>query len=161
MKLLAIDQGSKKCGYAYLDKGEVKEAGHIKLKGKDRKKRYKELIMRLMDMISDENIKYMAIEDVYSKRSRYNNPKVLKIMGETRGIITGVGLMYDLEILDINPSELTSYLGINTRTQNKKEMTQMYVTNLLGYKVSEDASDAVIIGLIAYGRIKLEQNSLK
>jgi len=153
-KLLAIDQGSKKCGYAYLVGGEVKEAGHITLKGKDRKDRYAALIERLMNMIADENITHMAIEDVFLKRSRYSNPKVMKIMGETRGIITAVGLIYNLQIQDINPSELTKFLGINTRTGDKKAETVHYVSTMLGYEVSEDAADAVIIGLIAYNNIR-------
>lgn len=157
MKILAIDQGSTKCGWAFLIDGEVQQSGVWRLKGVDRKARYGMLIETLNNMIADEAINYMAIEDVFLKRSGFSNPKTLKIMGETRGIITAVGLMYNLEIQDINPSDITKFLGINTRAQNKKEVTRIYVADLMGVKledVSEDEADAVILGLIAYNTIR-------
>lgn len=154
VKLLAIDQGSVKCGWAYLKDGEVQQSGVLKLKGEDRKARYGMLIETLQNMIADEAMTHMAIEDVYLKRSGFSNPKTMKIMGETRGIITAVGIMYNLKILDVNPSDVTKFLGINTRTQNKKLVTQQYVKALLNAEVYEDEADAVIIGLIAHNRIK-------
>lgn len=154
VKLLAIDQGSKKCGWAYLKNGEVQQSGVFRLKGETRKERYGMLIENLQNMVADEAMTHMAIEDVYMKRSGFSNPKVMKIMGETRGIITAVGLMYNLDIQDINPSDITKYLGINTRTQNKKEVTMQYVKTLLNAEVLEDEADAVILGLIAYNNIR-------
>lgn len=154
VRLLAIDQGSRKCGYAFLVDGITKKSGVIKLKGDDRKERYAMLIETLQNLIADEAMTHMAIEDVYLKRSGFSNPKIMKIMGETRGIITAVGLMFNLEILDVNPSDVTKFLGINTRTSNKKLVTQNYVQYVLGKEVLEDEADAVIIGMIAHNRIK-------
>lgn len=158
-KILAIDQGSKKCGWAYLIDNEVQQSGVWKLKGDDRKQRYGMLLENLNNMVTDEAITHMAIEDVYLKRSGFSNPKVMKIMGETRGIITSVGILYNLEIMDINPSDITKYLGINTRAQNKKDVTRQYVQTLLNAEVFEDEADAVILGLICYNRIKYEQET--
>lgn len=157
VKLLAIDQGSKKCGWAYLKDGEVQQSGVFRLKGETRKDRYGMLIENLQNMIADEAMTHMAIEDVYLKRSGFSNPKVMKIMGETRGIITAVGLMFNLNIQDINPSDITKFLGISTRTQNKKEVTKHYVETLLSAECSEDEADAVILGLIAYNNIKYDK----
>ena len=152
--ILAIDQGSSKCGWSYLEDGEVKDSGVFRLKGKDRLDRYKQLLQLLTDMVVDNNIQYMAIEDVFMKRSGFSNPKTSKIMGETRGIIASVGLLYNMEIININPSDLTKYLGINTRTQDKKKVTQTYVQKLLSKEVTEDEADAVLIGLITHNRLK-------
>lgn len=156
--ILAIDQGSSKCGWAYLEDGVVVQSGVFKLKGKDRMLRYKQLLTLLTDMVCDLNIKYMAIEDVFMKRSGFSNPKTSKIMGETRGIIASVGLLYDMDIINVNPAELTKYLGINTRTENKKEVTKTYVAKLVEREVAEDEADAVIIGLITHNRLKHEKS---
>lgn len=157
--ILAIDQGSSKCGWAYLERGEIISSGVFKLKGKDRMDRYKQLLQLLTDLVVDNNIKYMAIEDVFMKRSGFSNPKTSKIMGETRGIIASVGLLYDMDIVDINPSDLTKYLGINTRTQDKKEVTRQFVEQKINKEVAEDEADAVVIGLITYNRLKQSKSS--
>lgn len=154
MNILAIDQGSSKCGWAHLHNGDVVASGVFKLKGKDRMDRYKQLLELLTDMVCDSNMDVLAIEDVFMKRSGFSNPKTSKIMGETRGIIASVGLLYNLQIVDINPAELTKYLGINTRTQDKKKVTQKYVEKIIGEEPTEDQADAVVIGLITHNKLK-------
>lgn len=154
MKILAIDQGSNKCGWAHLSNGEVIDSGVFKLKGKDRMERYKQLLELLTDMVCDNNMDILAIEDVFMKRSGFSNPRTSKIMGETRGIIASVGLLYNMQIVDINPAELTGYLGINTRKQDKKKVTQKYVQEIIGEEPTEDQADAVLIGLITHNKLK-------
>lgn len=158
LKILAIDQGSSKCGWAYLEDGEVHSSGVFKLKGKDRMERYRQLLGLLTDMVCDYAIDYMAIEDVFMKRSGFSNPKTSKIMGETRGIIASVGLLYGMDIIDINPAELTKFLGINTRKDDKKKVTQNYVEKIIGEAPAEDQADAVLIGLITHNRLKHEKS---
>lgn len=151
--ILAIDQGSRRCGWALLAKnGTVAKSGLIKLKGKERRQRYADLIDQLFDIFEDHRIDRVAIEDIFLKRSSYQNPKVLAIMGETRGIIIGLALRYTHDIVDINPSEVTKFLGINPRKDDKKQLTQLYVKDVIGEDPEEDQADAVIIGLIAYNK---------
>lgn len=151
-KILAIDQGSVKCGFAFLEGEQIQNSGFIKLKGDDRKERYRNLLEYLDNLVADEDIRYMAIEDVYQKRSKFNNPRTLKIMGETRGIITSVGIRFNLEIIDINPSSVTKYLGIK-RGEDKKLKTREFAAELIGRDVTEDEADAIVIALIAKGLI--------
>lgn len=150
-KLLAIDQGSSKCGYALYENDRPSIYGTVKMKAKDRKERYKMLIEFLQNLICDNDIKEMAVEDVFLKRSGRPNPKVMKIMGETRGVIIGVGLQYGLAVVDVNPGKITKYLHINTKVQNKKDVTRAYVLQTLGIDADEDTADALMIGLIALG----------
>lgn len=152
MKILAIDQGSKKCGFAVIERGDIVDSGVMVAKGKDRIERYRQILEDLTNLVCDDPCKYMAIEDVFLKRSGFKNPKVSKIMGETRGIIMSVAINYGMQIVSINPSDITAYLNINTRKDNKKLATQLYVKNLLGKEVSEDEADAVVLALIAYNR---------
>jgi len=154
VNILAIDQGSSKCGWAHLNKGEVIASGVFKLKGKDRMQRYKQLLELLTDLVCDNNMDVLAIEDVFTKRSGFANPRTSKIMGETRGIIASVGLLYNLEIIDINPAELTGFLGINTRKVDKKKATQKYVQEIIGEEPTEDQADAVLIGIITHNKLK-------
>lgn len=156
MRLIAIDQGSKLCGFAILEDSMIIDSGVIRLKGKDRMARYKMLLEDLTELVCDNNLDAMAIEDVFAKRSKFNNPKITKIMGETRGIIASVGLNYGLNIIDINPSAITGYLGINTREQDKKLETRKYASQLTGVlleDISEDQADAILIGIIGQGQL--------
>ena len=153
--ILAIDQGSRNCGWALITpKGTVLESGVFKLKGKDRRERYVQLIDYIFDFFEEHSIKSLAIEDIFLKRSGYQNPKTLAIMGETRGIIVGTVLKYTHNITDVNPAELIKFLGINPRKQDKKQMTQLYVKSVINRDPQEDEADAVLIGLIAFNKIK-------
>ena len=148
-RIIAIDQGSTKCGFAIMEDGNIIDSGVIKAKGKDRVDRYRQILADLIDIVCDTPCTVMAIEDVFLKRSGFSNPVTSKIMGETRGIIMSVGLTYNMQIISINPSALTKFLGVNTRKDDKKSVTMAYVAKLLGREVLEDEADAVIIAYIA------------
>lgn len=153
--ILAIDQGSRKCGWALINsKGAVEDSGLFKLKGKDRRERYSDLIDRLFDIFEDKTISTLAIEDIFLKRSSFQNPKTLGIMGETRGIIIGFALRYTHNIVDVNPSELTKFLGINPRKDDKKLASQRYASTFIEGEPTEDEADAIIIGLITHNKKK-------
>ena len=151
--ILAIDQGSVKCGWAYREDGKLISSGVWKLKGKTRKDRYKQLIAELNDKISDNNIRTLAIEDIYQKRTKFSNPQLMKIMGETRGVIIGVGLTYDLDIIDLNPNSLTAYLKIKLRTENKKDRTRAWVKDTEGLDVGEDEADAIALSHMTHAKL--------
>lgn len=151
--ILAIDQGSVKCGWAYREDGKLISSGVWKLKGETRKDRYRQLIDELNNTIADNNIKTLAIEDIYQKRSKFNNPQLMKIMGETRGVIIGVGLTYDIDIIDLNPNSLTAHLGIKLRTENKKDRTRAWVKETEGLEVGEDEADAIALSHLTYSRM--------
>lgn len=152
MKIISIDQGSSKCGWALFDNDAYVDSGAFKLKGKDRMERYAHLLELLTEVCVDNNVRVMVIEDVFTKRSGFANPKTSKIMGETRGVIISVGLTYNMEIINVNPAELTKYLHINTRVDDKKKVTQAYVAKMIGRDPTEDEADAVLIGLIALSK---------
>lgn len=151
--ILAIDQGSVRCGWAYRENGKLISSGVWKLKGETRKDRYKQLIRELNEVIVDNNIVTLAIEDIYQKRTKFNNPQLMKIMGETRGVIIGVGLTYDLELLDINPNSLTAYLKIKLGKENKKDRTRAWVKDTEGLEVGEDEADAIALSHLTYSRL--------
>jgi len=151
--ILAIDQGSVKCGWAYRKDGKLIASGVWKLKGATRRDRYKQLIGLLHDTIKQNKVKTLAIEDLYQKRSKFNNPMLMKIMGETRGIIIGVGLTYDVEIIDINPNSMTAYLGIKIRTESKKDKTRQWVKDTEGLEVGEDEADAIALSAMTHTKL--------
>lgn len=159
MKIFAIDQGSLKCGYALYDTVEKKFTmyGTIKLKAKDRYTRYEDLLILLKDLFKAVDPHTVAVEDVFLKRSGFTNPKTNKIMGETRGIILSLPIQLQIPVIDVNPSALTKFLGINTRKQDKKAETMRYASALVGKEVEEDTADAIVIALIAEQMI-IEEN---
>lgn len=160
MKIFAIDQGSVKCGYAVYDTiaKKFEMYGTLKLKAKDRYIRYEDLLTTLRELFSMVEPHAVAVEDVFLKRSGFTNPKTSKIMGETRGIILSLPIQLQIPILDVNPSALTKFLGINTRKQDKKTVTKQYASALVGKEVEEDTADAIVIALIAEQMIMEENN---
>lgn len=159
MKLLGIDQGSLKLGYALYNTVSKKfEAyGTMRFRSKDRYIRYEDLLRNLEDLVNATNPTALAVEDVFLKRSGFSNPKTSKIMAETRGIILSVPIQLKIPVLDVNPAALTKFLGINTRKQDKKEVTMQYASTIVGKQVEEDTADAIVIALIAEQMI-IEEN---
>lgn len=149
LRILAIDQGSRKCGWAVVQDKKIIASGVWKLRQDDRYDRYLTLISNLEDIIDSHKPHIIAIENIYLKRSGHMNVKTTIIMGETRGIIISVGIRRHIAINDVNPSMITKWLSINPRMVDKKVAAIKYMNHYTGRDdYQEDEADAAIIGLL-------------
>ena len=152
MKILGIDPGTIKCGYAIIEtkpKLTLIDAGFIKITKNILQYQLSQLIEGI-DLIYDESIDEVAIEDIFYAY----NPKTVLKLAQFRGALS-------LRILQIhgNFSEYTPLQVKRAVTGNgkaKKEQVAFMVKKILGIKGEIkplDITDAIAIALTHAQRI--------
>jgi len=154
MKILGIDPGTIRCGYAIIEtKPHLKliDAGFIKIKEKKLQYQLSELIEGL-DLIYNNSIDEVAVEDIFYAY----NPKTVLKLAQFRGALS-------LRILQIhgNFSEYTPLQVKKALTGNgkaKKEQVAFMVKKILGIKNEIkpfDITDAIAVAITHYQRVNL------
>jgi len=153
MKVLGIDPGTIRCGYAIIDtspKLKLIDAGFIKIKEKVLQYQLSELIEGI-DLILKQNIDEVAMEDIFYAY----NPKTVLKLAQFRGALS-------LRILQLhgNFSEYTPLQVKKAVTGNgkaKKEQVAFMVKRILGIKGEIkplDITDAIAVAITHSQRIK-------
>jgi crossover junction endodeoxyribonuclease RuvC len=153
MKILGIDPGTIKCGYAIIQtqpKLTLVDAGFIKITEKKLQYQLSQLIEGI-DLIYDNTIDEVAIEDIFYAY----NPKTVLKLAQFRGALS-------LRILQIhgNFSEYTPLQVKKAVTGNgkaKKEQVAFMVKRILGIKTDIkplDITDAIAVAITHSQRIK-------
>jgi crossover junction endodeoxyribonuclease RuvC len=153
MKILGIDPGTIKCGYAVIEtvpKLTLVDAGFIKITEKVLQYQLAQLIEGI-DMIYDDSIEEVAMEDIFYAY----NPKTVLKLAQFRGALS-------LRILQIhgNFSEYTPLQVKKAVTGNgkaKKEQVAFMVKRILGIKGEIkplDITDAIAVAITHSQRVK-------
>ncbi|MEO1927834.1 MAG: crossover junction endodeoxyribonuclease RuvC [Nautiliaceae bacterium] len=146
MKILGIDPGTIKCGYAIIEttpKLRLIDAGFIKITEKELQYQLSQLIEGL-DLIYDDSIDEVAMEDIFYAY----NPKTVLKLAQFRGALS-------LRILQIhgNFSEYTPLQVKRAVTGNgkaKKEQVAFMVKKILGIRGEIkplDITDAIAVAI--------------
>ncbi|GAB6045757.1 crossover junction endodeoxyribonuclease RuvC [Caminibacter profundus] len=153
MRILGIDPGTIRCGYAIIEtkpKLHLIDAGFIKIKEKDLQYQLTELIEGF-DIILEQKIDDVAIEDIFYAY----NPKTVLKLAQFRGALT-------LRILQVhgNFSEYTPLQVKRAVTGNgkaSKDQVAFMVKRILGIKGEIkplDITDAIAVALTHAQRVK-------
>jgi crossover junction endodeoxyribonuclease RuvC len=153
MKILGIDPGTIKCGYAIIEtkpKFTLIDAGFIKITKNDLQYQLSQLIEGI-DLIYNKSIDEVAIEDIFYAY----NPKTVLKLAQFRGALS-------LRILQIhgNFSEYTPLQVKRAVTGNgkaKKEQVAFMVKRILGIKGEIkplDITDAIAVAITHAQRLK-------
>jgi Holliday junction resolvasome RuvABC endonuclease subunit len=87
MKLLALDQASKITGYAIFDDEKLVKFGKIKLDDEEIGPRLVDLRQAVKTLIHENQIDYIAFEDIQMQTSVGNNVKTFKVLAAVFGVI--------------------------------------------------------------------------
>lgn len=170
VRLLAIDQGSKACGFAYFSRDEVKpDATDVvtppagpwieRMKYVDEQLR---VVARTRAWLPD----VVAIEDVVLNVHRgpdgqmKMNPNTLVTMGETRGWLmrTVWELFPRARRIDINPQSTKAAARARTARVFAKGDIAHAVGAMTGLRgLTEDQCDAIAVGWAAFGKLAEER----
>lgn len=163
MRLLAVDQGSISVGLAAFQDRELvaDSARAIRGHGHDWHARMRDIAVQLREHLAGEwRPDIIAIEGVALQRGPRANPKTLAIMGSTRGYLTRVfdELVPAARVIEINPQKTRSVVGAPRSRKRAKQHIGWAVEALTGESgLSEDAADAVAIGMAALEQLRAEE----
>lgn len=147
MKLLALDQASRTSGYAIFDDGKLIDFGTFTYDDDDIGIRLHKIRNKVEKLISDNDIEWVAFEDIQLQGNVANNVQTFKTLAEVFGIIYELVTALNLKHDAVLSSSWKSTLGIKGRTRpDQKKNAQAWVINKYGVRPSQDASDAICIG---------------
>lgn len=86
-KILAIDQASRQSGYSIFNDGELVKFSTIKLDDEDVGKRLVQLREAIKFLIHENQINFVAFEDIQMQSSVGNNVKTFKVLANVFGVI--------------------------------------------------------------------------
>jgi len=146
MKILGIDPGTIRCGYAIIEttpKLHLVDAGFIKIKEKKLQYQLSELIEGI-DVILSNEIDEVAIEDIFYA---YNPKSVLKL-AQFRGALSLRVLQLHGNFSEYTPLQIKKAVTGNGKA--KKEQVAFMVKRILGIKGEIkplDITDAIAVAI--------------
>jgi len=153
MKILGIDPGTIRCGYAIIEtkpKIHLIDAGIIKIKEKNLQYQLSELIEGI-DNIYQNDINEVAIEDIFYAF----NPKTVLKLAQFRGALSLRILQLHGNFYEYTPLQVKKAVTGNGKAA--KEQVAFMVKKILGIKGEIrplDITDAIAVALTHAQRVK-------
>jgi len=154
MKILGIDPGSIRCGYAVIEtypKLKLIDAGFIKIKEKNLQFQLSELIEGI-DFILKEDIDEVAMENIFYAY----NPKTVLKLAQFRGALSLRILQLHGNFFEYTPLQVKK--AVTGNGKSKKEQVAFMVKRILGIKGEIkplDITDAIAVAITHSQRVKI------
>ena len=149
MKILALDNATKKCGYAVLNDSKLICYGVIEETDKSLDTRLKGLYRKIKKLVMLHKVDMIVCEDNYS----HANIQVLKGLCLLEGVILAIGFDFNIPVKRVLASVWRKKIGFKTgsNTGQKREVQKQFALDFvnlqLGAKVtSDDVAEAICIG---------------
>ena len=146
-KLLALDQASQITGFAIFQDDELVTYGKIVLDDENIGARLVALRKKILNLIQDNKIDYVAFEDIQMQASVGNNVKTFKVLANVYGVILElceeIGIKYS--IVSSNTWKSTLKIKGKGRSEQKRA-AQTFVAQEYNVKCTQDEADAICIG---------------
>ncbi len=159
MKVLGIDPGTHRIGYAFLEKegSEIKVRGfgclEPQTKGSE-SERLKEIFQKVHAILKKYRPEILAVEKLYFAK----NQKTALSVGEARGVIVLAGAKNHCRILSPTPLQVKQALTGYGRAS--KQQIQTMIQRILGLKEPpkpDDAADAIAIAFWALSQAEKKE----
>ena len=144
---MAIDQATRVSGLAIFEDDKLVKYNIIELKKSDDiKARMKEMIQKLSEQITENNVDCVVFEDV----SLQGNVSTLIVLAQIQGAIISTCVMNNIEYKVYKSTSWRKIDGFNQRKGIKrpelKQQAKDFVLNKYGLTLKEDMCDAICIG---------------
>jgi len=154
MRLLALDQSTKKTGYSLFVDGKLEHHGVLIVEDDEldvfgRMVTMSTLISGILDECQPT---FVCIEGIQYQ----NSMRVFGLLAQVQGIIFQMLFERNIGFVIIEPTAWRSYLGIKGRKRaDQKAAAIQRVSEEFGLDVTDDEAEAILIGL--WGRDNLKE----
>lgn len=146
MRILAVDQATKKTGYALFADGDLYSYGVLTAKGKDSPDRMQDMCHQIQHLIKKYKPSYLVIEKV----SLHSSVPVLVSLANLQGCIFQMCFEKDIGYILYAPSTWRRIIGIiggKLKREDYKKRAIAFVENSYGITVDDDCAEAICMGL--------------
>ena len=156
IKILGIDPGTRYCGYAIVEKSNVKtsliEAGLIKIKPDILQHQISELCEGLDIVMKNHKIDEVAIEDIFFAY----NPKTVLKLAQFRGALSLKIIQIHGNFIEYTPLQVKK--AVTGKAKATKEQVAFMVKKILGINKDIkplDVTDAIAVALTHANNIRI------
>lgn len=146
IKLLSMDTSSSCTGWCVYENGCYVKSGEISLKKiKDGAERLKKMCLSILYIIKKESPDIIVVENTVVVR----NAEAQRMLTMILGVIYGQCILNHIEYVALRPTEWRSLISKEKKGRTREELKQWSVNKvkeLFGLDVSNDQSDAILIG---------------
>jgi len=158
MKVLGIDPGTHRIGYALLEKNKnsfvVGCYGCLQPKARLDSSRLKEIFTKVRAIIKKHQPDILAVEKLYF----FKNQKTAFAVGEARGVIVLAGAENGCQVLAPTPLEVKQALtGYGRASKQQIQMMIQKVLKLKELPKPDDAADALAVAFWALSRLQKKE----
>ena len=163
MITLAIDASTKSTGWAIFDGQELKDYGCITASSNNLFRRIHKMADEIEKIISNYNVKDIAIEDVIPDDVR-RNQNVYKALVYLQGFLADKfdahGIKVTFYVASAWRKKCSIHTGRGITRQSLKPKDIEFVKNQFGINVNDDIADAICIGFAHVGGIVKKPQSI-
>jgi len=155
LRAIGVDPGIAETGYAVVEvsdkKGIAREWDVLSTDPKDLfSRRLHRLFNRFEELIVTWDVQFMILEDVFVL-PKY--PKASLQLGAVIGVFKLAASMHDLEVMELNPTEVKVALTGNGRASKSQVARSVGKVLRLPERITSDhASDALALALVGLSR---------
>ena len=147
MRVLALDQASRTCGWAVFDDGKLVAYGKFTADHADVGDRLHFIRMRVSWLIDDYDIDEVVFEDIQLQGNVANNVATFKALAEVFGVLYELFVALKMPRTAVLSTVWKSTLGIKGKDRAaQKKAAQAWVEKTYGVKPTQDECDAICIG---------------
>ena len=155
MIILALDQATKISGFSVWKDGELSDFGRFEVKNNDTIERMRCVYDNVEALVDKYNPDIVAIEAVQYQQ----NQKVYSVLSQLQGVLFSLFFGRGIDFTIIEPAKWKASAGINTRAKRDEQKIEsmIIVEERYGKSVTDDESDAILMGCFACNTIKGEK----
>lgn len=158
MKVLGIDPGSTRVGYALIDSQSLKPLlfGLLEITTKNKHQKLKELGAAFQKLLNKTKPDTVAIEKIFFS----NNQKTAIDVAESRGALKLLILQKNIKMFEYTPQEIK--IAVTNYGSSDKKSVALMVSRILSIpaiKGPDDISDALAIAITGALRYKMDSLS--
>ena len=143
--LLGLDTSTSSTGWSLFVNGKYQESGVVDLKIKNSAERMKQMVIEINKLIEHYSPTAIAIETPVVVR----NPQVQRMLTMVFGAVYTICILNDIEFQEIRPAEWRFLVDSGKKPRKReelKEWSKQKVKELFDKDVTDDESDAILIG---------------
>lgn len=153
-KLISLDTSTSCTGWCVFINGTYSKSGVIdKKKIKDGKLRLKEMCSAILSFIAKEKPDIIVIENTVVTR----NAEAQRMLTMILGVVYGYCITYDIDYYLLRPTEWRSLISKEKKGRKRDELKLWSINkvkDLYGIDISDDESDAILIGTALLNKYK-------
>lgn len=154
IRVLALDNATNKTGYSVFEGGKLLTHGVKATTQKDSISKIIELKNWLVGMIKLWEIDRIGVENVQLQ----DNPQTLILLSKLLGVLEVAGQeITQKPVMVVSSSTWKSFCGIKGKNRSQqKEDAQRFIKVKFGFVATQDASDAICLGLYVVNQATLD-----